>query len=96
MQNLGVAPIYRKYPLCVRIKGEQSSYVFDLDEDIRAILPGDATFNPVVHLPDEMPCGNYMLQLAILDPLTRKPKIRFACDTPFDEGWYSFGRVEIV
>jgi hypothetical protein len=95
MENRGVAPIYRKYPLCVRLKGEGSSYVFDLDEDIRDVLPGDATFNPVIHLPDEMKKGAYDIQLAIIDPMTREPNIRFACDTPCDGGWYTFGRIEV-
>src|SRR5436309_13747919 len=74
--NAGVAPAYTKYPLAVQLHSGESSAVIDVPVDVRKWLPGDAVFDGSVYVP-ELPEGTYDFRVAMLDPRTRKPVIRF-------------------
>ncbi|MBW7998332.1 MAG: DUF4832 domain-containing protein [Candidatus Glassbacteria bacterium] len=94
-ENRGVAPIYRQYPLAIRLKGRDGSEVFLTDADITGWLPGDIVYDSAVFLPHGMPGGEYEIQLALLDPHTRKPGIKLAIEGRTADGWYSMGKLTV-
>jgi hypothetical protein len=94
-ENKGVAPCYTHFPLALRLVGAQRSEVLVTDADIRGWLPGDALANGKVFVPFGMPAGEYQLQIAILDPATREPKLRLAIAGVQPDGWYNLGRIRV-
>ena len=94
-ENKGVAPIYRRFPLALRLKSAQRTVVLPTTADIRKWLPGDSLFDDAVYLPADLPLGEYELSLAILDPQTRSPKVKLAIDGRQPDGWYQLGRIEV-
>ena len=94
-ENKGVAPIYRRYPLALRLRGEKHSEVLLTAADIRTWLPGDAVYDDAVYIPAGMPAGEYDLQIGVLDPQTLKPKVKLAIEGIDGEGWYSLGKINV-
>jgi len=94
-ENKGVAPIYRKFTLALRLKNHKRTEIFYLDEDIRKWLPGDIVYDDAIFLPVDMPEGNYDLGIAILDPHTLKPKVQLAIEGKGPDGWYHLGKVAV-
>jgi hypothetical protein len=39
--------------------------------------------------------GSYKVQIGIVDPSTRKPKVQLAIEGKDEEGWYNLGKIEI-
>lgn len=95
-ENKGVAPIYRNYPLALRLVGKTRTEVFITGADITAWLPGDIVFDSAVFLPQDMPPGDYELQLALVDPASRRPAVRLAIAGRDTAGWYPLGRVTVA
>ena len=48
-----------------------------------------------VFVPAHMPAGEYELAIGVLDPDTRKPKVKLAIAGADPEGWYPLGRTTI-
>jgi hypothetical protein len=94
-ENQGVAPCYRNHPLALRLKGQGRAEVLVTDADIRKWLPGDAIYDDAVFVPASMPAGEYEIQIAMLDPLTREPKIKLAIEVRQPDGWYTLGKIRI-
>lgn len=94
-ENKGVAPVYRKFTLALRLKGNNRSKVFYLDEDIRKWLPGDIVYNDAVFLPHDFPEGEYEIAIAMLDSYTLEPKIRLAIEGRTADGWYPLGKIRV-
>jgi len=94
-ENKGVAPCYRPFPLALRLRGEKQSQVLLTGADIRNWLPGDVVFNDSVFVPAGTPAGEYDLQVGLLDPQTRKPKVKLAIEGGDGEGWYTLGRITV-
>ena len=94
-ENKGVAPCYRDFPLALRLSGNGRKEILTTDADIRHWLPGDIIYDSAVVIPWDMPEGEYELDLAIIDPRTREPKIRLAIDGRRPDGWYSIGKIRI-
>jgi len=93
--NAGVAPAYNNYLLAVQLRSAKDSVVINVPVDIRKWLPGDALFDGTVYIPDTLPMGTYELRVAMLDPRSGKPAIRFAIAGRDPDGWYSEGQVRI-
>ena len=79
-ENKGVAPCYRAYPLALRLKGAGREAVMVTDADIRGWLPGDNLYDDAVFVPADLPRGEYELEMALLDPVDRKPKVKLAIE----------------
>jgi hypothetical protein len=94
-ENKGVAPCYRKYSLALRLKGRGEPHVFLTDSDLREWLPGDAVYNDALYIPMEMEKGEYDLQIAVVDPRSRAPKVRLAIAGVEKDGWYRLGGIRI-
>ena len=93
--NKGVAPCYRKFPLALRLKSSQSTEVLVTEADITVWLPGDNLFDSTVTVPASVPRGQYDLSLALLDPLSRTPKVKLAIEGRQEDGWYRLGAIQV-
>jgi len=96
MENTGVAPCYRPYPMILRLKNEQREYNFRLNRDVRDLLPGDHLWKEEITLPDDILAGHYELSFAITDKSGKTPVITMPIDGENREGWTILGKVEIV
>ena len=94
-ENQGVAPCYRQFPLAIRLANTQKTEVLITDADIRTWLPGDTVYNGAVSIPAEMPRGEYELSIALLDPVSHRPKVKLAIAGVQPDGWYSIGKVKV-
>jgi len=94
-ENQGVAPCYRQFPLALRLKSAARAEVLVTDADIRTWLPGDNLYDSAVFIPAETPPGEYELELALLDPQTRQPKVKLAIADLQPDGWYRLGKLTV-
>ncbi|MHC4694616.1 MAG: DUF4832 domain-containing protein, partial [Planctomycetota bacterium] len=93
--NKGVAPCYKKFPLALRLTNNDKTEIVLTNADIRTWLPGDNLYDDFVPVPSDMPPGQYDLQIGIIDPKSRKPKVQLAISGKQPDGWYHLGKVEI-
>jgi hypothetical protein len=94
-ENKGDAPAYRRYPVALRLKSDTSSVVMVTDADVRTWLPGDNLYNNAVFVPRSLPDGDYSLEIALVDPANREPKIKLAIAGREPDGWYPLGSVKL-
>ena len=93
--NRGVAPIYKKYLLALKLKNEQTSEVIITDTDITSWFPGDNLYDDGIFIPRDLPAGKYNLQIAIVDWQSHQPKVKLAIKGMNPEGWYPLGIIDI-
>ncbi len=94
-ENKGVSPCYRPFPFAIRLKNKSHSEILLTDVDIRSWLPGDVVYNSDVFVPSGMPEGTYDIDIAIVDPISRKPNIKFAVEGRGADGWYNMGKIKV-
>lgn len=82
VENLGVAPIYENWPVCLQLMDENGEVVRQdvADGQITDWLPGASQFSYTFAGSGQLPKGKYWLQVGILDPLTGAPGISLAND----------------
>lgn len=95
-ENKGVAPIYRRYPLALRLVGKNGEELFVTGADITNWLPGDIVFDSAVYLPHDIAPGEYELQLALVDPSSREPAVKLAIAGRNAGGWYPMGKITVT
>jgi hypothetical protein len=86
--NAWVAPIYKEFWLAVQLRSSKNAEVIRVPVDICKWLPGDALFDGTLYVPENLPDGTYDFRVAMLDPRTGRPAIRFAIEGRDDDGWY--------
>jgi len=94
--NAGVAPPYVNYPLAIQLRSTSSSAVINVPVDIKKWLPGDAVYDGSLYVPETLPDGTYDFRVAMLDPRSDKPAIRFAIAGRDADGWYSEGQIRVT
>ncbi len=94
-ENKGVAPCYKKFQLVLRLRGAHRTESLLTDADITQWLPGDNVFDSAVSVPADCPPDDYQLQIGLLDPQTKLPKIKLAIAGRDEEGWYNLGRIAV-
>lgn len=94
-ENKGVAPVYRAYILALRLKNNNHEEVFYTDADIKDWLPGDNLYDNFFFMPNDIPNGDYDIQIALLDEHTHKPKINLAIEGKRPDGWYQLGTIKV-
>ncbi|MEA1996282.1 MAG: DUF4832 domain-containing protein, partial [Gemmatimonadota bacterium] len=96
-ENKGVAPIYLQHPLAIEFRPVQgdSSRVAETGVDITRWLPGEQDVEATVAVPEDLPPGDYELGIAMLDPHSLEPAIKFAIQGVSSDGWYRLSRVNI-
>ena len=95
-ENEGDAPAYRNYPVALRLSDAKSSVVLVTGADVRTWLPGDNLYNNSVFVPASIPDGDYKLAIALVDPGSRKPKIKLAIAGREADGWYPLGTIHVA
>jgi hypothetical protein len=93
--NAGVAPVYREFSLAVELRSQKNAATIAIPVDIRKWLPGDAVFDGAVYVPEDLPPGSYDFRVAMLDPRTRTPAVKFAIEGGQEDGWYNLGSVMV-
>jgi Domain of unknown function (DUF4832) len=93
--NAGVAPIYKEFWLAVHLRSAKSAEVIRVPVDVRKWLPGDAVFDGTLYVPESLADGTYDFRIAMLDPRTGLPAIRFAIEGRQDDGWYKLGSLTV-
>jgi len=96
IENVGVAPIYYRYPLALRLTQGRRVHVEHPEADITAWLPGDAFVSEGLTVPPEFEPGGAELHCAIIDPDAGSPRVRFASEGADADGWLPVGTVEIT
>lgn len=84
-QNLGSAPVYKKYPLLIYLTNGTGNEVVkgEIATDARTWLPSHQgsnntyNVNGFLNIPCGTPAGSYDLRLAIVDPSSGKPALSF-------------------
>jgi len=94
--NAGVAPPYTNYPLAVQLRSANDSAVINVPVDVRKWLPGDAVFDGSLYVPETLPEGTYDFRVAMLDPRSGKPAVRFAIAGRDADGWYGEGQIRVT
>lgn len=94
-ENKGVAPCYEPFPLAIRLKSKNDDRTFLTRAHIPKWLPGDNVYNDGIFIPMDMKPGEYEVQLALVDPHSRKPKVLLAIEGKDDEGWYDMGKISV-
>ena len=95
-ENKGVAPVYKKYELALRLKNTEKTELFITDANIPNWFPGDIIYDDQIFIPYNMPEGEYELQLGIVSPVTHQPEIKIAIKGMKEEGWYPMGKISIM
>ena len=93
--NTGVAPCYGKFALALRLKRLEKTFVLLTDVDIRGWLPGDNLYDSSVTIPNDVPPGEYDLQIGIVDRRNLRPRIKLAVAGREPDGWYTMGKISI-
>ena len=88
IENTGVAPLYEKLPLKMRLVGA-STFEFDTGIEPITLLPGTSERRFGLLLPDDMPGGLYSVQIGI-------EGISFATDAPAFGDFYEVGSIDIL
>nr|MDD6334952.1 DUF4832 domain-containing protein [bacterium] len=94
--NLGVAPVYHRYPLALRLKNDHFAAILKTDEDLRRVLPGDAILKGSVQVPQDVPAGEYMLELGVLNEWSDKPFVSLAIEGKTADGWYPLSTITVA
>jgi hypothetical protein len=94
-ENKGVAPCYRRFPLALRLRGENRTEVMVTGADVRSWLPGDVAYDDAIFVPADMPAGDYRIGVALLGLDGKTPKVRLAIDGVGADGWYELGKVTV-
>jgi len=64
--------------------------------DVRKWLPGDAVFDGSLYVPENLAEGTYEFRVAMFDPRTGKPAVRFAIAGRDPDGWYNEGHIQVT
>ena len=93
--NVGVAPIYHKYPLVIRLRGSQGIFSFKAKEDIREWLPDmDMICKENLEISRDIPGGEYIVEIGIETGIKEIGNIKLAI-TGEEDGYYPMGKVLI-
>lgn len=97
IENVGVAPIYRRYDFAIRFRQGDNSFIVPLkDVDIRTWLPGDFYLDRAIQLPKGLRAGLVELSVGLIDPQTQEAKVRFANKNAYSDRWLHLGKFEVV
>lgn len=97
-ENIGVAPIYKQYPLAFNFRSVSDTtkrWVVRTDENITNWMPGITDIKSAVKIPDNVPSGKYEISIGIVSPVTNDPSIRLAIAGRSFNGWYKMGQIRI-
>ena len=95
IDNMGVAPIYRKYKLAIRFTQGKKHKIITLKQDIRKWLPGFSHFKEQLIIPHALKKGEVKLSCAIIDE-NHKPIVKLAIKDIDQDGWHPITYMDIL
>ena len=93
INNTGVAPIYEKLPLRIRLKGEGGEHTFVTDVDITRWLPGNSSERLNISLPSSLAPCIYEIGIGIRSE--DFGMIYFATDAKRQGEFYTVGEINV-
>jgi hypothetical protein len=78
------------------LRSAKDNAVINIPVDIRKWLPGDAVYDGSLFVPGTLAEGTYDFRVAMLDPRSAKPAVRFAIAGRDPDGWYSEGQIRVT
>ena len=96
-ENLGLAPPYRDHRLAFRLKDKNgiNKAVTITDLSIQGWLPGDKTVSVNYKLPDDLPAGDYSLEMGVVFHSSVEHTIPIANKGKTSDGWYGVGGIKV-
>jgi len=96
-ENKGVAPCYKDFIPAIRLTSDEHEAIMVVSNfDLKEWLPGDIVFDNDVFVPLDLPLGSYNLQIALVDRLEHKPRIKLAFEGEVEDGWYQLGEIKVI
>ena len=96
IENVGVAPIYRRYDFALRLRQGNRTHVVTSPADIREWLPGDVFLRENMEIPTTFENGRADLAAALIEPGSASPRVRFAVEEADEDGWVPLGEIELA
>ncbi len=93
IDNVGVAPIYRKLPLHIRLIDGEKEYPLENDVDITKWMPGKNAEKATFVLPENMKKGTYAIEIGIFNQDI--PVVYFASDAKRSGAYYKVGEITV-
>ena len=93
IDNIGVAPIYKKIPLHIALTSGVSAVDIVTDVDITKWMPGKSEEILEINIPDNIEPGTYDIEIGIFDEYT--PMICFCTDAEQNGQYYKVGKINI-
>lgn len=93
INNVGVAPIYNRPPLKIRLTSDAQSCIFNTDIDITKWLPGRSHEQILIKLPENICGGDYDIELGIESDITGT--FYFCTDAERNDGFYKVGKLKV-
>lgn len=92
-KNAGVAPIYNRLPLTLRLKGEGKTYDIATNVNVTEWLPGDFNEEIKIAVPKDADAGEYELSLAIGGG--NLPFVTLANEGECEDGYFKLADIKI-
>jgi len=96
LDNVGVAPIYRDYKLAIRFTQREVVEIVRFENDIRQWLPGAKWFSEKLTYPKTLRPGVVKVDMAVVDPATDEPVVRFAVKETGEDGWLPLRYMDVL
>jgi len=97
IENVGCAPIYRRYDFALRLRqGDHEEIIPIKSVDIRKWLPGDAIIDTNVKLPPSIKPGWAELSAGLIDRETNEARVSFAVKEVYSDRWVALAGIEIL
>lgn len=93
VDNVGVAPLYDKVNLCVKLSGK-SEVEFVTAVDVNAWLPGKYTEELCIDLPEDLKSGDYKIGIGIQG--VNYPMVYFATNAEREGNYYQLGCINVL
>ena len=96
-ENLGIAPPYRDHRIAFRLKDESGNNkaVKITEATILGWLPGEKSINVKYKLPDDLPAGNYSLEMSVVFHSSIDHVIPIANKGKTNDGWYAVSSMKV-
>lgn len=95
IENIGVAPIYRRYDFAVRFRQEDREEIVRLsDLDIRGWQPGDSWIEKDIPVPGWLKNGACEISMAIIGK-AGKVAVKFAVKERYGDDWLPLGTSQV-
>jgi len=95
--NNGVAPMYYNWPCVIYLCDENGNVLinYQLEMDLRKVIPGEL-YNFIFVMPvDKLENGKYSIGIALIDPMTGQPAVKFAMENTRQDLIQELGSFEI-